>query len=449
MREHEGNTHRRFYHRTIRKIHDTLNVPEDLCFVYVQHAFSPCINHLSCTGDRLAAIIPKGSSSRGNPDVVRTLNELFPGKVLSEVTRHHLTDASYAVQLLKDVTKGRPFAILEYGGYFAPSAVRIATDRYLGPKLVGFVEGTENGIKGSDDGLTPGYQQFASDIPCPVVSKSKSNIKRIMDLEIGPAIVESSDNLLRRSCGSRLQHWRGTIGVIGLGSIGRGVLQFLRKYNCTPLVYDADPSVMAELAYQQNNIVSQRAILTQSDILFLNTGSCFLSQQPDLLSHLKENVILILCTSGEVEAGIPQLIEAGDLKHITSESSDDIAIYQTRSGKNVRVMLGNDHTGQAPNMIVEDGSGSPANLMSDMEFYALGAYLASAQNTLPANTISTSPAELQNLVLTEWLQEFYPASVDENPATGHSQISTLTPQPTENGTSASLAEIDTQQKQVV
>ena len=196
--------------------------------------------------------------------------------------------------------------------------------------------------------------------------------------------------------------------------------------------------------------MSQNSILTESDILFLNTGSCFLSQQPELLLQLRENVILVLCTSGEVEAGIPQLINAGHLEYITTESTDNIAMYRTRSGKNIRIMLGNDLIGQAPNMVVEDGSGSPANLMSDMEFYAIGAYLASQQNRLSGNSISNSPRELQNLILNEWLKEFYPASVDENPAKCQSQVATLSPQsPDKDRMSPSLTELQSQHRQVV
>ena len=412
MLNHDSYTHRQFYESTIRRIQSALDIPDDLCFVYVQHAFSPCIEHLTCVEERLAAIIPKGSSSKGNPQVVQRLQQLFPGRVLSHVTRTHLTDSAYAVQLLKDVTRGRPFAILEYGGYFAPAAARIAADRYLGPKLAGFVEGTENGIKGSDDGKTPGYLQVAAEVSRPILSKARSDIKHIMDLEIGPAIVESTDTLLRDALGCRLAHWRGNIGVIGLGSIGQGVLTALGKYNLTPMLHDTNTAVMAEMAYRQFNVAAQATVLANSDILFLNTGSCFLSQQPELLTLLKDHTILVLCTSGEIEAGIPQLINAGELQQKQQTGDNRLALYRTKSGKQIRVLLGGDQIGQAPNMVVEDGSGSPANLMSDMEFYAAGAYLASSRHSFQPGTIQESPAMLQQLIMEEWLQVFYPHALD-------------------------------------
>ena len=414
MHQQDGTLHRQFYTNTIRTIHELLETPDDLCFVYVQHAFSPCIDHLACIGDRLAAVIPKGSSSHGNPTVVQQLQQLFPGKVLSNVNRRHLQDPAYAVQLLKHATRGRPFAILEYGAYFAPSAIAIATDPSLGQRLVGFVEGTENGIKGSGDGLMPGYRHVAAHVPCPILSKSKSAIKKIMDLEIGPAIVDSTDSLLRKRVGCRLRHWRGTVGVVGLGSIGQGVLRALGNYNINPLVYDTGLPMMAEMAYRQYNVANQTAILENSDILFLNTGNCFLSQQPDLLAHIKEGAILVLCTSGDVEAGLPQLIASGCLVKVDRESDDILAVYTTADGKRIRVLLGNDQIGQAPNMVIEDGSGSPANLMSDMEFYALGAYLSSKQNSLNGYSISESPVILQELIIREWMKVFYPDAVSKS-----------------------------------
>ncbi len=415
MYEHETQRHKRFYKKTIHHINQTFDVPDDLCFVYVQHAFSPLVKHFSCIGNRLAAVIPKGSSAGGNPQVVAKLNQMFPGRILANVTRKHLRDINYTVQLLKDITRGRPFAILEYGGYFAPAAEAIANDRYLGPKLAGFVEGTENGIRGSDDGNTIGYQQVAAQVNRPIVSKSRSGIKKIMDLEIGPAIVESCNDILRRRQGCRLQHWRGQIGIVGIGSIGSGVLNKLNKYNKNPMVYDADLTVQTELACKQYQVVSRQTILSQSDILFLNTGSCFLSRQPELLDTLRDYSLLVLCTSGDVEAGIPQLIESGHISLVQSQSNDEIAVYRTCFGKHLRVMLGRDGIGQAPNMVVADGSGSPANLMSDMEFYALGAYLSNNQNALPTGSIIESPETVQDLILEQWLNEFHPSSLETAP----------------------------------
>lgn len=415
MYQHNNFDPTRFYKESVKAINNTFDVPDDLCFVYVQHAFSPVITHFKCIEDRLAAVIPKGSSAKGNPHVVRSLESLFPQRVLSHVTRDHLRDINYTLKTLKDVTRGRPFAILEYGGYFAPAADAIANDRYLGPKLAGFVEGTENGIRGSDDGLTPGYKQVAAKVGKPIISKSKSGIKKIMDLEIGPAIVHSSKEIVQRYQGIQLKHWEGETGVIGLGSIGRGVLRTLFRYNINPMVFDADLSILAEMANRGHKAVCQQSILSDSDLLYLNTGSCFLSQQPELLEHLKDNAILVLCTSGDVEAGIPQLLEAGHMELLPEESNDGIAVYQTRFGKRLRIMLGKDQIGQAPNMIVEDGSGSAANLMSDMEFYAMGAYLGSQRKDVPVHQISEPPQEIEHLIIEQWLKMFYPSCIEARP----------------------------------
>ena len=71
-------------------------------------------------------------------------------------------------------------------------------------------------------------------------------------------------------------------------------------------------------------------------------------------------------------------------------------------------MLGNDGMGQAPNMSIEDGSLSPVNMMSDMEFYALGCYLGSSQGDSLKGGIHESPSALQSIILEEWLYEYYP-----------------------------------------
>ncbi len=414
----EYQVHHRFYEKTVATIEALYPAPQDLCFVCVQHAFLPTLKFLSAIDDQVAAIVPKGSSSKCNPDVVAQFSERFGGRMHGNITRAALADPAFAVAWLRRVTQGRPFAILEYGGYFAPAATAISRDPDLGPRLVGFVEGTENGIKGSDDGGTPGYQSVVSQLHHPVVSKSRSRIKAIMDIEIGPAIVYATDTIFRRNLGCSLRHWRGRSGVIGLGGIGKGVLQTLASENRQPDVFDTDPAVMAELSVRGNRVVSQRQVLQSSDLLFLNTGSCFLARSPELLDRLKDNVVIVLCTSGDVEAGVPQLVANGHLELCIAESTADIAVYKMHSGKRVRILLACDGVGQAPNMSLEDGSSSPANLMSDMEFYALGKYLGSAECRLVPGEIHNSPQTLEDPILQHWLNEFYPSCVASDEHSG-------------------------------
>jgi len=228
-----------------------------------------------------------------------------------------------------------------------------------------------------------------------------------MDIEIGPAIVYATDSIFRRNLGCSLKHWSNSIGVVGLGSIGKGVLNTLIKDNRYPMVFDTDMSVMAELATRHNRVVAQDTILQNSDVLFLNTGSCFLSNSPELLDQIKDYALLVLCTSGDVEAGLPQLLQNGDLQPLQTESNSEIAVFTTRSGKKVRVLLASDGVGQAPNMSMQDGSSSPANLMSDMEFFAMGSYLSSERHQLASATLHDSPSHLEDIIIQEWLSEFH------------------------------------------
>ncbi len=428
-------SHKRFYENTLSSIERKFNAPDDTCFVFVQHAFLPGLSFFDSVENRIAAIIPKSSSSKSNPDVVHQLRKRFPGKVHPDISRDTLLDPEYTVQFLKDVTRGRPFAILEYGAYFAPAAEAISNHTQLGSTLRGFVEGTENGIRGSDDQSTIGYQNVVARLQHPVVSKSRSCIKKIMDIEIGPAIVHATNEIFRRNIGCTLKHCRGTIGVVGLGAIGNGILEGLNKDFIRPLVFDTNLAIMATLANHNNNAVSQDHILRSSDILFLNTGSCFFSEKPALLKLLKDNATLILCTSGDVEAGIPQLIADGYLTLIQTESNREIATYKTMYAKKIRIILGIDGIGQAPNMSLKDGSASPANLMSDMEFCGIGNYLASPETKLRPGMIHHSPESVEQLILREWLSEFYPDTIKPSlNKTKHFSAGTLSQLPMEGQT---------------
>lgn len=421
MKQELLDSHRRFYEQTLNTLERQYKIPEDTCYVLVQHAFSPSLHFFDCIKDKIAAIIPKRSSANSNPEIVIELQNKFPGQVHQNISRCTLQDSGFATQFLREVTGGRPFLILEYGGYFAPAAQAISEDPMLRNTLKGFVEGTENGIKGSDDGSTVGYKNVAHLLKHPVVSKSRSKIKTIMDIEIGPAIVHATNEILRRNIGCTLKHWRGNIGVIGVGAIGHGILKSLDKDSINPLVFDTNLAVMATLANHNSHVVNQQAILQHSDVIFLNTGSCFLSETPALIKMIKNNAILVLCTSGDVEAGIPQLIADGTISLIDSESTVEIAVYKSIHSKRIRLVLGSDGVGQAPNMSLKDGSSSPANLMSDMEFCGIGNYLASAESDLKPGTIHPSPDSVEDLILKEWLREFHPQSIDHKNANNKNQ----------------------------
>ena len=196
MQENETIVNRRYYKNTIDLINQSLATPKDLCFVLVQHAFLPSIDFYHCIESKLASVILKGSSAKQNPSVVDSLKQRYGSRVQDCVKRSDLEDSAFTIELLKKTTRGKPFVILEYGAYFAPAITAVCNDPLLGPKLLGVVEGTENGIKGSTDGKTIGYGTVANRVACPIISKSRSNIKHIMDIEIGPAIVDAADNIL-------------------------------------------------------------------------------------------------------------------------------------------------------------------------------------------------------------------------------------------------------------
>jgi len=59
MHEHERFARQRYYKRIVELLNRTLVVPENLCFVFVQHAFLPSIDFYNSIESRVAAIITK------------------------------------------------------------------------------------------------------------------------------------------------------------------------------------------------------------------------------------------------------------------------------------------------------------------------------------------------------------------------------------------------------
>ena len=181
---------------------------------------------------------------------------------------------------------GRRIVIIEVGGYFAAPLSRIHPEDAL--LFAGAVEDTTFGHNR--------YCALVSQIPVPVVSVARSQLKEIEARFVGEAAIIALDGLFREF-GSSLSLCNAL--VVGYGMIGKNVARAAAKREVKVSVYDQrDHRNLA--AFCSGFHVSKKAdLLKSADIIFSATGTAAISL--DDIGMCKDGVVLASVGSKDIE----------------------------------------------------------------------------------------------------------------------------------------------------
>lgn len=203
-------------------------------------------------------------------------------------------------QVITKINADIPTIILEIGGYFAIVLNELA--KKLGNNLVGVIEDTENGHRQ--------YEKLP-DLPCPIISIARSDLKKAEDCLIGSACLFSTEKLIRET-GYILEGRR--VLVLGFGKIGRGLAHALSKRDCHVDVNDINPIKLTEAISEGFYIPGKIESLKRSDIIFGTTGNVSLDNEE--YKYIKNGTVLVSCSSKDVEFNLKYLKENYDVKEI-------------------------------------------------------------------------------------------------------------------------------------
>lgn len=230
-------------------------LPNGVSIVAVAHLLRgtlPYIDGLARLGT-VSSVLAKPKSI--NADELSLIGERYRVDVLN---RTLFQTPAYVVRLLKEIVRTERFLIADIGGYFAPHIDQIT--ELVGPKLLGIVEDTENGLQRYERSPTT---------KVPVISIARSEIKASEDYLVGEWVVFSAEALMREF-GSILN---GRLAVvIGYGRIGRSIARHLQMRGVTTTIVETNPIRAIEAKAHGFIIREKHEALRRGNVFFCATG---------------------------------------------------------------------------------------------------------------------------------------------------------------------------------
>ncbi|MGW5864652.1 NAD-binding protein [Streptomyces sp. NPDC055239] len=254
---------------------------------------------------RLTAVLPKPKSVHPGAkcEVERTYT-------IDTLTREMFGEADDALDYFESRAADRTVALLDVGGYFAPSLADVHS-RFTG-RLAGVIEDTENGHRR--------YENLDK-LPCPVISVARSPLKDPEDFLVGQSVVFSTEAVMRGR--GDILHGRPAL-VIGFGKLGSSIARLLHAKGVQVTVFDIDPVRRTQALSQGFTVARDReAGLTGAGLVLCATGA--VSLRGEDFSHLRNGAYVATVTSSEDElelAGLPDV-------YTRAQVGDYVTRYQT------------------------------------------------------------------------------------------------------------------------
>lgn len=299
---------------------------KDIGFIAIQHCLKdlPHLLHsLSEIGEVLAVIcIPYSIDEQALQDIRDKFTIYLP-------TMDQLYDNTYLSNIVAGHSSSKDIVLVEVGGYFAQCAKELC--KTSNGRIIGIIEDTE-----------AGHRRYASteELPFPVISVARSQLKAAEDAVIGPSTVFSIEKALR-AIDKPIEGLQAT--VLGYGKIGRGAALALRAKNCVVSIFDTNPAIRIQALAEGHKIPSRNNALENADLIIGASG--YQSLDGGDLHLLKRGVVLASCSSKQIEFDIQSIkkecnVQAQITKCITCYASNAIRLLLLRDGMPVNFMDG-------------------------------------------------------------------------------------------------------------
>ncbi len=273
---------------------------------------------------RLRAVLPKPKSI--SPSAQREVEQSFP---VDALTRELFAETDTALDYVESRAAGEPVALLDVGGYFAPTLTDLH-GRFSG-RIAGVIEDTENGHR---------RYEHLDKLPCPVISVARSPLKDPEDFLVGQSVVFSTEAVIRGR--GDILHGRPAL-VIGFGKLGSSIARLLHAKGVQVTVFDIDPVRRTQALSQGFAVARDReGALTGAGLVLCATGAVSLHGED--FPHLRNGAYVATVTSSEDEldlAGLPNVYTrtmVGD--HVTRYQTTGHYFYLANSGNAVNFLHG-------------------------------------------------------------------------------------------------------------
>lgn len=305
---------------------------------------------------------PKSAASESGQRVLESLTYPRPTEPLDRDT----FDIGYVASLIEThVPADAEIVISDIGGYFAPILEELFD--LLGPRLLGVLEGTENGAIAWEEA----YEKSNTRPSVPIVTVARSPLKLPEDYLVGMGIVFSIEAALREQV--QVLQTR-TACVIGFGRVGRGIADSLRTRGVATAVYDISPIARAEAAVRGFPVFEQiEDAIKFASLVVSATGHKTINHST--LSAMQDGTVVASVTSRDSEVEGDETLQ----NYWTWEQIDKSEMWRYRrinSDKSLWMVS----NGNAPNFRHGAVLGPALHLISGEKIAALHAI---ADRTLP------------------------------------------------------------------
>lgn len=205
----------------------------------------------------------------------------------------------------------------EVGGYCAD--ILNIESRLISSNFMGIIEETKQGLWR--------YCKLNS-IKIPIIHISNSQLKDLEGMYIGEAVANTILDELQ-NLGRKLYQYK--VGVLGLGVIGKAVVQSFKTRGFQVSFYDSDPIKQVQGKLCGHTYKDKESMMHDSHIIIGSTGSRSISYND--LRIAKNNIILVSASSRTIEFPLMQMKKHRKKKNVTSFMDS----YVMPWGKTVRI----------------------------------------------------------------------------------------------------------------
>ena len=294
--------------------------------------------------------------------------------------------------LLKSVNKSKTdkkkIVIIDVGGYFAKPIISLYHKDPDSVKYIcGIIEDTTFGHNR--------YLEKIKDIPVPVFSVARSELKEIEARYVGNDAVIAMESLLRKQ--EMLISGRRAL-VIGYGMIGQNVALSLKRNNLNVSVYDRDDTKHIKAFVDGYQIHKKAELIKNADIIFFATGN------PDGAFTFKD---IEDCKNGVILASVGSKDTEFDVKELKAQAKS-----ASKIGKNlVKYKLSNSNEvivakeGTAVNFLLPSIPSEVLDIVFSEILVCMFKLLRHAEeDKFPLHTIHTSTQINRNSISKDWLR---------------------------------------------
>lgn len=198
-----------------------------------------------------------------------------------------LTPDQLSQQVDNKLSDKSKYIFIEVGGYLSRTIAYLP--EIIRQNTLGIIEDTEAGHRA--------YEAINDDLPFPIYSVARSDLKESEDMLIGIACINALENILREI---GVLFYGQSVLIIGFGKIGKGIAKVIKRHHsANVMIHDQNPKQKILALCEGYQIPSLDKSLHNSEVILGTTGNYSINSSN--IDKIKPGSILVSCSSKQLE----------------------------------------------------------------------------------------------------------------------------------------------------